>query len=262
MEHIVVTVDDDGIALLELDRPDALNALNPPLIQEITAALEQLAADPEVRALVLTGRGRAFCAGADLGAGVLAGEQPGDVSIGERVADVMQRELNPMMELLYAFPRPVITAVNGIAAGGGAGLALCADLVLASEEAAVKVVQAQQLGIVADLGANWLLQRISGRARAMGACLLADTIPAATLRDWGMVWECTPADELLPRAREYAKRLAAVPAATVLATRTLVDEATQRTYPQSLEDERLYQRELCDAPVFMESVQRFLGKRG
>ena len=262
MEHIVVTVDDEGIALLELDRPNALNALNAALIGEVKEALAQLAADPQVRVLLLTGRGRAFCAGADLGANALSGDRPGDPSIGERVAASMQRDFNPMMDMLYNFPHPVVSAINGIAAGGGAGLALCADLVLASEEAAVKVVQAQQLGIVADLGANWLLQRISGRARAMGACLLADTIPAATLRDWGMVWECTPADELIPRAREYGRRLAAVPAATVLATRKLVDEATQRSYPQSLEDERLCQQELCDAPVFVESVQRFLAKRG
>ncbi len=257
MDCIEVTVDDDGIALLELNRPQSLNALNTALIREVRASLAEMAGDDNVRALIITGRGRAFCAGADLGSGPLQRE---GVTRGERVAEVMQQEFNPMMEMIYTFPRPVITAVNGIAAGGGAGLALCSDLVVASEQAALKIVQAQQLGIAADLGANWLLQRIAGRARALGACLLADTLPAATLEAWGLVWECTPASELLERSRGYARRLADVPAATVLATRKLVDGAGAVGFQQSIEEERLCQRELCDAPVFMESVARFLGK--
>lgn len=261
MQNVTLTIEDQGIALLELNRPDALNALNAGLMQEMRAALADLAEDESIRVLIITGRGRAFCAGADLGADMFGGDDAGRASSpGERVAAIMQAEFNPMMEMLYAFPRPVITAVNGIAAGGGAGLALCADLVIASEKAALKVVQVQQLGIVADLGANWLLQRIAGRARAMGACLLSDTIPAATLLEWGMVWECVPPDELLDRARDYARRLALVPASTLLATRKLVDEASQVSYAQSIEDERLCQRELCDAPVFMNSVRRFMGK--
>jgi 2-(1,2-epoxy-1,2-dihydrophenyl)acetyl-CoA isomerase len=234
-----------------------LNALNLALIQEVKTALTRLADDETVRALIITGHGRAFCAGADLGANTLSEEGEG-LSPGARVAEMMQREFNPMMEMIYAFPRPVITAVNGIAAGGGAGIALCSDLVLASEKAALKVVQAQQLGIVADLGANWLLQRIGGRARAMGACLLGDTIPVTTLKEWGLVWDVAPEDELLDRARDYARRLAAVPASTVLATRKLVDEASCTNFGQSLEDERQCQAELCDAPVFMNSVRKFM----
>lgn len=262
MEHIEVSVDDEGIALLALNRPRSLNALNAALLREVRASLTELAADPGVRALIITGRGRAFCAGADLGAGPLQGEDAGDAAApGERVAGVMRDEFNPTMAMLYSFPRPVITAVNGIAAGGGAGLALCSDLVVASEQAAIKIVQVQQLGIAADLGANWLLQRIAGRARALGACLLADTLPASTLAQWGLVWECAPEQELLDRARGYARRLAGVPTATLLATRRLVDGAAEIGFQQSIEEERQCQRELCDAPVFMESVARFLAGR-
>ncbi|MBT4518670.1 MAG: enoyl-CoA hydratase/isomerase family protein [Halieaceae bacterium] len=259
MENITLSVDDEGIALLVLNRPQALNALNVPLMQELRAALEDMAADDSVRVLIITGSGRAFCAGADLTQNALRGDE--GASIGELVADSMKREFNPMMEMIYAFPRPVVTALNGIAAGGGAGLALCADLVIASEQAAIKVVQVQQLGIAADLGANWLLQRIAGRGRALAACLLADTIPAATLQEWGMVWECVPADQLLDRARDQARKLAQVPAETVLATRALVDDSSACTYIQSLEQERQCQQKLCNAPVFMELVGQFVAKK-
>lgn len=257
MENIQVTIDDQGIAVLELNRPDVLNVLNVPLLTELLAALQDLASDDSVQALILTGRGRGFCAGADLGP--LAEIAGSGESLGKHVGEVMLL-FNPVMELLYDFPRPVISAINGIAAGGGAALALCADIVVASHSAALKVVQVPHLGIVADLGANWLLPRIAGRSRALGACLLGDTLAASRLHEWGLVWECVAEDQLLDRARDFAGRLAQVPAETVVATRKLVDSAPQRTFAEILEDERQYQRKLCDAPFFIESVNRFLSK--
>jgi 2-(1,2-epoxy-1,2-dihydrophenyl)acetyl-CoA isomerase len=258
MENINVTIDQGGIALLELNRPDVLNALNAPLMREVRQALETMATNEHVRALIITGAGRAFCAGADLGADVLqAGEESWE-TLGQAVSDQMGREFNPMMEMIHAFPRPVITAVNGIAAGGGAGLALCADIVLASERAALKVVQPQQLGIAGDLGVNWLLSRVSGRARALGMCLLGDTVPAATLNQWGLVWDCVAPEELMARAMDIAGRLATLPTETVLATRRLVDEAPGDNFAHSLEKERELQKHLCDQPVFIESVRNFL----
>ena len=259
MDNIAVSVDASGIALLELSRPESLNALNIELSREMRAALGDLATTEGVRALVITGKGRAFCAGADLSGDQLQSSVSGKA--GELVADIMASEFNPLMEMLYTFPRPVVTAINGIAAGGGAGLALCSDLAVAADTASVKLVQVQHLGIVADLGANWLLQRIGGRGRAMAACLLSDTIPAATLLQWGAIWDCVPPGELLDTAHGYALRLARVPAATVLATRQLVDGSSAMTYPESIEDERCCQRELCDDPIFMDSVRRFMAKQ-
>ena len=259
MENIQLDIDRAGVALLTLHRPDVLNVLNVPLIEEVSAVLEELAVDERVKALVITGSGRGFCAGADLGS-VGQGGASGD-SIGEMVASIMQSHFNPMMERLYHFPRPVVCAVNGIAAGGGAAIALCGDIVLASSDAGLKFVQVQQLGIVADLGANWLLPRIVGRARALGACLLGDTLKAGQLQEWGLVWECLEPAELLPRAGEIALRLGQVPSETVFATRTLVDAAAQQSFTTVLERERLAQRELCDLPVFSESVARFLSKK-
>jgi len=258
MRNIEVTTDQQGVALLALNRPEVLNVLNAPLLEELCQALRELATDEKVRALVLTGRGRGFCAGADLSA-VGQGAVPGD-SIGQLVSALMQSHFNPAMELLYHFPRPTLCAVNGIAAGGGAAIALCADVVLASRDAALKFVQVQQLGIVADLGANWLLPRIAGRSRALGACLLGDSLKAAQLQEWGLVWECVDADQLLPRVLQLGARLADVPAETVLATRQMVDSASENSFSAVLEQERLAQRQLCDLPVFSESVARFLSK--
>ena len=257
METIELTVDEQGIALLALNRPQVLNVLSIQLMSELRSALTELAADDGVRALILTGRGRGFCAGADLtalAAGATAGEK-----LGVAVSRAMLQHFNPMMQAIYQFPKPVVSAINGIAAGGGAGLALCADIVIAAESATLKLVQVQQLGIVADLGANWLLPRISGRSRAMGACLLGDTLPIAQLQDWGLVWECVEDERLLQRAQELAQRLAAVPAETVVATRRLVDECSDRGYVGMLEEERRCQEQLCDSPVLAESVARFLG---
>lgn len=258
MQNIEITIDQQGVALLSLNRPEVLNALNVPLLDDLCQALRELAADEKLKALVVTGRGRGFCAGADLSA-LGQGAAPGD-SIGQMVSAQMQSHFNPAMELLYHFPRPTICAINGIAAGGGAAIALCADIVLASRDASLKFVQVQALGIVADLGANWLLPRIAGRSRALGACLLGDSLKAAQLQEWGLVWECVDADQLLPRALEVGSRLAAVPAATVLATRQIIDAAGKSSFTAALEQERLAQRELCDLPVFSESVARFMSQ--
>ena len=261
METVKLAVDEEGIAVLELNRPASLNALNTPLMREVREALGAVAADPQARALIITGSGRAFCAGADLGVDTLR-EQGGErATIGEAVAREMAAEFNPMMDMIYNFPRPVVTAVNGIAAGGGAGLALCADVVLAAETAALKVVQPQQLGIVGDLGVNWLLLRLGGRARALGMCLLGDTVPAATLKEWGLVWDCVAPAHLMESARETARRLADIPPDTLLATRRLVDAGFSDSFGESLAKERVAQQTLCDLPVFLESVRKFRARR-
>lgn len=258
MGNIQVTIDERGIAVLELNRPDVLNVLNAPLLTEMFDALGDLGSNDEVRALIVTGRGRGFCAGADLGGAAGTGDSA--ASLGEHISEMMLRQFNPVMQLLYEFPRPVISAINGIAAGGGAAIALCADIVVASHSAALKVVQVPYLGIVADLGANWLLPRIAGRSRALGACLLGDTLDASRLHEWGLVWECVDDEQLMEKAWEYAGRLAQVPSEAVLATRQLVDSAPHKTFAEILEGERQYQRQLCDAPFFVDSVSRFLEK--
>ncbi len=256
MAFIEVTVDQQGIALLELNRPDVLNVMSEALLRELKDALEELAAREDVRALVVTGRGRGFCAGADLGT-IDSSTVP---SIGQWVSELMREHFNPAMDMLHAFPRPVISAVNGIAAGGGAALALCADIVLAADSAALKVVQVSQLGIVADLGANWFLPRMAGRSRALGACLLGETLPASQLLEWGLVWACVEQDKLLEEAKSIAAKLADLPSETIVATRKLIDAATQDSFSSTLEKERLCQETLCDQVFFTDAVASFMSR--
>lgn len=134
------------------------------------------------------------------------------------------------MKTLMAFPKPIVTAINGMAAGGAAGLALCGDVILAGRSGKLKLVQTPQLGIIADLGASWLLQRSIGRQRALAAMLLGDTIDAERAERLGIVWEVVDDDKLMARAVDVAKALAAVPGATVRATRNLVDASASRTF--------------------------------
>lgn len=246
MQNIVVTLDTDGIALLELNRPQVLNVLNRDLMSDFEQALAALATDVEVRALLVTGRGEGFCAGADLSDVSSEAIDAGVVRIGGLVAQLMQNYFNPMMQSLYGFPKPVICAVNGVAAGGGAAMALCADLVVVSTKASMKLVQVPQLGIVADLGANWLLPRLIGRGRALGACLLGETINADKLYEWGMVWELAAPQKLMHIARGYAVALANTNGQTVVATRELVDKAFSCSYTDMLEAERDMQASLSN----------------
>lgn len=258
MNNVDISVDDEGIACLTLNRPLQLNALSIPLMEDVIGALHGMAARDDICVLIVTGRGRGFCAGADLS--LFADENPAEISLGNLVSNLMRDYFNPLVNAFYRCPRPVIMAVNGIAAGGGVGVALCGDIVLAARSSAFKVVQVPQLEIAADLGANWILPRVTGRSRALGIVLLGDTIPAQKLENWGLVWECVDDSQLLSRAEEIARQLAAVPSDTVLATRQLVDASTQQTFEQLLQQERHYQRDLCDRSGFASKVARFLAE--
>jgi 2-(1,2-epoxy-1,2-dihydrophenyl)acetyl-CoA isomerase len=256
MNNVEFTIGERGGACLALNRPSKLNALNIDLIQEITETLHDAATRDDVSALIVTGNGRGFCAGADLS--IFSANMADGISAGVLVSGLMRDYFNPMMSAFYQFPRPLIMAINGIAAGGGVGIALCGDIVLAARSSALKVVQVPQLEIVADLGANWMLPRLAGRGRAMGMCLMGDTIAADKMEKWGLVWECVDDSELLPRAEEVARHLASVPAETVIATRNMVDASNHLTFEQLLVQERYYQRDLCDRSGFSEKVAHYL----
>ncbi len=257
---IDVNVDERGIAILTMRRSAQLNALNPELIAGMHSALEALAAKPDVKAVVLTGAGRGFCAGADLSTFLAGLSSGGDV--GKQVADSMERAFNPLMALLMEFPKPVIAAVNGIAAGGGAALALCADITIAGRSAAFKFVQVPQLGCVADLGGNWLLSRTVGRSAALGAILLGETISAEQAERRGMIWEVVADPALIARALDLANRLAAAPHGLVAASRRLVDAGTTTTFRSMLELERRDQHEFASRPELVKVVAAFMKVRG
>jgi len=251
----------DRVAVLTLDRPEVLNSMNPDLIADVRAATAEVAANDDARALVITGNGRAFCAGADLSASAGATGGTAEMSVGERVADGMKLRFNPMMNELYELDKPIVAAVNGVAAGGGAGLALAADIVIAARSASFIQVFGPKLGIVPDLGCTWHLPRRVGRARALGLAMLGDKLHAEEAENWGLIWKCVDDTQLMADAMGIAKKLANGPTQAFPAIRRAVDRASQVDYPDQLEHERQCQRVLADTHDFTEGVAAFLQKR-
>lgn len=248
-----------GVMTLRMNRPEVLNSLNSELVGAMIAALTDAATNDDVRAIVLTGNGRGFCAGADLAGGGWPSEKgmsPGDVT-----ANAMEIGFNPLVRAVVNSPKPVVTAINGVAAGGGVGLALSGDLVLAAESAKFRLVFAQQLGIIPDVGASWLVPNLVGRARANGLALLGEDLDAATALEWGMLWEVVPDEELLAKAQDYASRLAQSPITGIKATVRAHDKAMLQSIEDQLEFEKEEQRHFCNQPVFFEGVQAFIEKR-
>ncbi|MDO8289390.1 MAG: enoyl-CoA hydratase-related protein [Parvibaculum sp.] len=248
----------DSIAVLTLNRPEVLNSINTAMIADIRAAVAEVAADASARVLLITGEGRGFCAGADLAA---QGQRTEGMSVGQGVAHGMKIGFNPMMRELYALEKPIISAINGTTAGGGVGLALVADIVIAAKSASFISVFAPKLGLIPDLGVTWHLPRLVGRARAMGMAMTGDKIPAETAADWGLIWKCVDDDALMTEAMAIATKMSNGPANAFTEVRRALDTAPDRTYDAQLEYERLTQGVLGDHPNFAEGVVAFLKKR-
>ncbi len=248
----------DGTAVLTLNRPEVLNSINQELIAELRAAIAEVARDDGVRALVLTGAGRAFCAGADLAAD--PGLEPG-MSIGELLRRSMDRGFNPLVRELTALAKPVVAAVNGIAAGGGVGLALAADITIAARSAEFVQVFGPRLGLVPDMGCTYFLPHLVGRARARGLALLGDRLPAQTAEEWGLIWKCVDDAALMGEAQLIARSLAEGPTQCFGYIKRALDAALRNTLSDQLDIEREYQRILGDTEDFREGVFAFLGKR-
>ena len=252
-------VSESGVLTLRMNRPDVLNSLNSDIVFALIDAFNNAAEDDNVRAIVLTGNGRGFCAGADLAGGNWPSEEgmtPGDIT-----ANSMEIGFNPLVRAVVDSPKPVITAINGVAAGGGVGLALSGDLVLAAESAKFRLVFAPQLGIIPDVGASWLVPNLVGRARANGLALLGDDLSAEKAQEWGMVWEVHPDDQLVAKAQEYAARMAQGSITGIKATVRAHDRAMLQSIHDQLDFEKEEQRHYTNQPVFFEGVRAFIEKR-
>ena len=248
----------EGYRVLTLNRPKQLNAFDAALHVAMRAALDDIEADRDCRAVLLTGAGRAFCAGQDLSAVDLPGpDRPAaSVDLG-RTIDV---DYNPMLKRLRALPMPVVCAVNGMAAGGGANVALACDIVLAARSA--QFLQAfAKIGLIPDCGGTWLLPQLAGPARARGMALLAEPISAETAERWGLIWKVVDDATLNGEAHELCARLAKGPTGAYAAMKRALDAATTSPFAQQLDVERDMQRELGRAPDFTEGVRAFLEKR-
>lgn len=255
-QTILVEDRDDGVVTVTMNRPDRLNALNPQMVAELHEAFTGLGRTMP-RVMILTGAGRGFCAGADL----LASTFDGEGSRGEIVAERMQRHFNPMVEALHAVPCPKVAAVNGVAAGGGASLALLCDLVVAAKSASFIQVFGPKLGLVPDLGGTWLLPRLAGRARARGMALLGDRIDADTAADWGMIWQVVADDQLAVAVAGLADRLKIGPTRAFHQIGIELDAALDQDLAGQLERERQAQRKLANAADFEEALKAFAEKR-
>jgi 2-(1,2-epoxy-1,2-dihydrophenyl)acetyl-CoA isomerase len=242
----------DGVATVTLDRPDALNALTVPLKEALIAAFVAFAGDLAVRAVILTGAGRAFCAGQDLRERLEPGAAPLDVEIRERY--------NPLVRAIHDLPKPVVAAVNGVAAGAGASLAFASDLRIASDTARF-VLAFGQVGLIPDSGATWTLQRLVGASKAMELSLLPDALSAADAERFGLVTKVVPAADLPAEARALAARLATLSPGAVARTKQALAAGAASTFEDSLELEARLQGEAGSHPDHAEGIAAFVEKR-
>lgn len=257
-ENILVEVA-DNVATLTLNRPTSLNSLNKGLIDDIRNALRALRNDANVKALIVTGSGRGFCAGADLAnAGFGDGVQR---SVGEGISHSMEIAYNPLVRDLTGFPKPVVVAVNGVAAGGGVGLALSGDVVIAGKSAYFVQVFGPKLGLVPDMGCTWFFPHLLGRARSRALAMLGDRLPADKAAEWGLIWAAVDDAQVMTEARAIALRLAKGPTLAFAEIKQALDAAGENTLDQQLELERRTQQRLGDTEDFREGVTAFLTKR-
>lgn len=249
----------DGIATVTLNLPQRLNPLATALQQELLQALQRVEQDRSVRALVLTGAGRAFCVGADLNE--MRTQLQGTGSTGAWTAETMRAWTNPLILRLRSLPVPVLTVVNGPAAGAGVGLALAGDVVVAAASAYFYLPFLPKLGIVPDAGSTWFVPRLVGRTRAMGMSLLGERLNAQRAADWGLIWSAIEDDRLAAETARLAAQLAALPAHAVLEARAAFAAAETSSLEAQLAYECGRQRELIDGPAFQEGVAAFFEKR-
>ena len=245
-----------GYRILTLNRPEKLNTFNEEMHAELKSALDDLESDAECRALLLTGAGRGFCAGQDLGDRVQAepGGPPPDLG------DTLGRLYNPLVRRLRALPMPVICAVNGIAAGAGANIALACDIVLAAKSA--KFIQAfAKLGLIPDAGGTFCLPRLVGTARARGLALLAEPISAEKAADWGMIWKAVEDEDLMREAEDLAAHLATQPTFGLAQIKQALDASLSNSLDDQLNLERDLQRRAGASDDYAEGVTAFMNKR-
>ena len=245
-----------AVALVTLNRPQALNSFTRQMHSDLWSALDRAEADSTIRALVITGAGRGFCAGADLSEFDFA---PGpDLVKRADPGPVIDQAFNPTARRLQNLRQPTIAAVNGVAAGAGASLAMCCDIAIATPSASF--IQAfSKIGLIPDAGGSWLLVERLGMARAMALAMTGDKLSADKAKEWGLIWEV--AQDCVAEALALAERLAAMPTKALVATRHLLRDAGTRTLTEHLDVERDTQSALGRTHDYIEGVNAFLQKR-
>jgi 2-(1,2-epoxy-1,2-dihydrophenyl)acetyl-CoA isomerase len=245
---------DAGVARITLNRPDRLNSFTVQVHAEVAQALDQ-AVEAGARVLVLTGAGRGFCAGQDLSDRAVAPGGDG-VDLGES----LENRYNPLIRRLTSLEMPVICAVNGVAAGAGANIALACDIVIAARSA--KFIQSfANIGLIPDSGGTWTLPRVAGQARAMGLALTGEPLSAERAEAWGMIWKCVDDDKLAEETAALAAKFASAPTKGLATTKKLIRESATRSLDAELDAERDAQRMLGRTADYKEGVAAFMEKR-
>ncbi|MEO9136955.1 MAG: 2-(1,2-epoxy-1,2-dihydrophenyl)acetyl-CoA isomerase PaaG [Casimicrobiaceae bacterium] len=245
----------DGIARITLNRPDRLNSFSTRMHEELRDVLSRVANDDGARVLLLTGAGRGFCAGQDLGDRAVA---PGDAPVD--LGASIENNYRPLVLALRNLELPIVCAVNGVAAGAGVNIALACDLVIAARSASF--IQAFcKIGLVPDSGGTFFLPRLVGTARAMGLALLGDKLTAEQAAQWGLIWKCVDDDQLASTVDALLERLAHAPTGGLAAIKRALHAAADNTLEQQLALERDVQRTLGQSADYREGVAAFLAKR-
>lgn len=243
-----------GYRVITLNRPDRLNAFNEAMHQALRKAIEDAEADADCRALLITGAGRGFCAGQDL-ADRLA--KPGETTV---LGGAQDAYYNPLVRKLRSLPFPVIAAVNGVAAGAGANIALACDIVIAAQSA--KFIQSfARIGLIPDSGGTWFLPRLIGDARARALTMTAQDLPAEQAAAWGLIWRCVADDALAQEAQKLCEHFATAPTQGLALIKQALNASAGNSLDAQLDLERDLQRAASLTPDYAEGVRAFLEKR-
>lgn len=255
-ETITCSVE-DHVAIITMNRPDNLNALSQKLLIEVEQAFDAAAADDEVRAVLFTGAGRGFSSGADLGdsAGMPISKD-GKLDLGLS----LRNHYNPIVQKMRAMPKPIIGAVNGIAAGAGCSLALNCDITIAGRSSQF-LLAFVNIALIPDAGATWVIPRRVGNQRAMGMSMLGDKLPAEKALQWGLIWDVVDDEVLADTAMDMAKKLASGPTLALARIKQSTYAAADNDLATQLEMEAVLQKDCGRSDDFMEGVQAFMQKR-
>lgn len=248
----IIVEHDAGVSRITLNRPDRLNSFTVQMHEEVADALATAATDESIRTVLLTGAGRGFCAGQDLADRAVAY----DVDLGDSV----ERYYAPLIRRIATLPKPVICAVNGVAAGAGANIALACDIVLAARSA--KFIQSfTNIGLIPDSGGTWVLPRLIGQSRALGLALTGEPLLAEKAEDWGLIWKCVDDDRLLGEANALVARFVSGPTRGYAETKRLIRESWLHPLDDELDRERDAMRMLGRGTDYREGVTAFMAKR-
>lgn len=249
---------ENGVATIRFNRPQALNAVTFDSLQELAATFEKAAADAAVKVIILTGEGRGFCSGADLAQNMA--KPPVDAQGNLDLGLPLELYYNPLVQKMRAMPKPIIAAVNGMAAGAGASFALMADLTVAARSA--YFLQAfVNIGLIPDAGGTWLLPCSIGPQRAMGLAMLGEKLPAEKAKEWGLIWDVVDDDQLMSTANALAQKLASGPSVAIARIKQVLQAAEGNDLATQLTLERELQRECGKTQDFMEGATAFTQKR-